>query len=85
MYTDAAIPESYALTPRTPSAPTHHSGNMCAHAACAVALGRLDLGAVLGRMLEARGGDAVLQRYVARIHAKLAAHGPLPGQTGERG
>ncbi|KFM23332.1 Serine/threonine-protein kinase 36 [Auxenochlorella protothecoides] len=60
-------------------------GNMCAHAACAVALVRLDLGAVLGRMLEARAGDAVLQRYVARIHAKLAAHGPLPGQTGERG
>lgn len=45
-------------------------GNLCAHAECAEALSRLGLGQALDAVLSERGGDATVQRYVARIRQK---------------
>ncbi|KAL4423876.1 hypothetical protein ABPG75_001177 [Micractinium tetrahymenae] len=46
-------------------------GNLCAHAECAEALSRLGLGQALEAVLQERGGDATVQRYVARIRQKM--------------
>lgn len=51
-------------------------GNLCAHAECADALARLGLEAALVQVLRERGGDATVQRYVARIQQKQAAQRP---------
>ena len=48
-------------------------GNLCAHAECADALARLGLADALQAVLRDRGGDATVQRYVARIQQKQAA------------
>lgn len=48
-------------------------GNLCAHADCADALVQLGLRDALAAVLRDRGGDATVQRYVARIQQKLAA------------
>lgn len=45
-------------------------GNLCAHPECAEALTRLGLGKALEAVLRERGGDATVQRYVARIRQK---------------
>lgn len=48
-------------------------GNLCAHAECAEALLQLGLPDALTSVLRDRGGDATVQRYVARIQQKMAA------------
>ena len=51
-------------------------GNLCAHGDCAEALVALGLRDALAAVLRDRGGDATVQRYVARIQQKLAARQP---------
>ena len=48
-------------------------GNLCAHAECAEALAQLGLAEALAAVLRERGGDATVQRYVARVQQKMAA------------
>jgi hypothetical protein len=48
-------------------------GNLAAHADCAAALRRLGLAEALAAALRARGDDATVQRYAARIRQKMAA------------
>lgn len=48
-------------------------GNLCAHAECADALAQMGLADALAVVLRERGGDATVQRYVARIQQKMAA------------
>lgn len=51
-------------------------GNLCAHADCADALVQLGLAQALAHVLRARGSDATVQRYVARIQQKQQARRP---------